>query len=63
MRRPGSAVSKTVLHENVFGLDGDANMASIEIYVHRVRKKLEGSRLEVVTFRGLGYALREGHAA
>ncbi|MDB5361693.1 MAG: DNA-binding response regulator [Rhodospirillales bacterium] len=59
--RAGATVSKTALMENVFGFDDSANVASIEIYVHRVRKKLEGSDVGIVTFRGLGYALRKDH--
>jgi two-component system response regulator TctD len=60
--RRGATVNKASLLENVFGLDDEANMNSIEIYVHRVRKKLEGSDVNIVTFRGLGYALRCEHA-
>jgi two-component system, OmpR family, response regulator TctD len=60
--REGTTVSKTSLMENVFGFDDSANINSIEIYVHRVRKKLEGSGVGIVTFRGLGYALRKDHA-
>ncbi|WP_313518866.1 winged helix-turn-helix domain-containing protein, partial [Pseudomonas sp.] len=30
---------------------------AIEIYIHRLRKKLEGSSVRIVTFRGLGYLL------
>jgi two-component system response regulator TctD len=59
--RAGATVSKTALMESVFGFDDNANIASIEIYVHRVRKKLEGSDVGIVTFRGLGYALRKDH--
>jgi two-component system response regulator TctD len=57
--RAGATVSKTALMESVFGFDDSANIASIEIYVHRVRKKIEGSGVGIVTFRGLGYALRQ----
>lgn len=32
---------------------------SIEVYIHRLRKKLEGSGLAVRTVRGLGYLLEE----
>jgi two-component system response regulator TctD len=59
--RAGATVSKTALMESVFGFDDSANIASIEIYVHRVRKKLEGRDVGIVTFRGLGYALRKDH--
>lgn len=57
MRR-GSTVKKSALFDDVFGLDADTNASAIEIYVHRVRKKLEGSNVEIATLRGLGYLLR-----
>lgn len=55
--RPGRVMSKEQLAAQVFGLDEEASADSIEIYVHRLRKKLEGSGARIVTFRGLGYLL------
>lgn len=55
--RPGRVLSKDQLAAQVFGLDEDASVDAIEIYVHRLRKKLEGSAVRIVTFRGLGYLL------
>ena len=56
--RAGKPVGKAVLAETVFGFQDEANPNAIEIYVHRVRKKLEGSDVGIVTLRGLGYVLR-----
>ncbi|MCY1464381.1 Transcriptional regulatory protein tctD [compost metagenome] len=55
--RPGRVMSKEQLAGQVFGLDEEASADAIEIYVHRLRKKLEGSAVRIVTFRGLGYLL------
>ncbi|MES2819842.1 MAG: response regulator [Pseudomonadota bacterium] len=55
--RPGRVMSKEQLAAQVFGLDEEASADSIEIYVHRLRKKLEGNAVRIVTFRGLGYLL------
>jgi two-component system response regulator TctD len=52
-------VSKSVLTQNVFGFEDDANPNAIEVHVHRVRKKLAGSNVRIVTLRGLGYVLKE----
>ncbi|MBV9219106.1 MAG: response regulator [Methylobacteriaceae bacterium] len=60
--RANKATAKTLLAESVFGFDDDANPAAIEIYVHRLRKKLDGSGVEIVTLRGLGYVLRADDA-
>jgi len=54
----GRVVPKAKLTGTVFGLDDDATDNALEIYVHRVRKKLGGSSVSIGTLRGLGYALR-----
>jgi two-component system OmpR family response regulator len=36
---------------------GESGPGSIEVYIHRLRKKLEGSGLAIRTVRGLGYLL------
>ena len=60
--RPGRVMSKEQLASQVFGLDEEASPDAIEIYIHRLRKKLEGKPVRIVTFRGLGYLL-EGQDA
>ncbi|WP_394561187.1 response regulator [Aquipseudomonas alcaligenes] len=55
--RPGRVMSKEQLADQVFGLDEEASADAIEIYIHRLRKKLEGAAVRIVTFRGLGYLL------
>lgn len=57
MLRPGATISKAVLTMGVFGFDDEANPNAIEIYVHRVRKKLTDSDVGIVTLRGIGYAI------
>lgn len=54
----GRIVSKAALTETVFGFEEDASSNAIEIHIHRLRKKLEGSAVGIGTLRGLGYALR-----
>ncbi|MGY5804128.1 response regulator [Rhizobium sp. LEGMi12c] len=56
--KAGTTVTKATLSESVFGFDDLADTSAIEIYVHRVRKKLEGSTVQIATLRGLGYLLR-----
>ncbi|MFZ6771642.1 response regulator [Undibacterium sp. SXout7W] len=60
MTRPGQAVSKDKLFDEVFALDDDANLDAIEIYIHRLRKKLDSvsvGKVAIVTLRGIGYLL------
>ncbi|MDX7999553.1 transcriptional regulator TctD [Xenorhabdus sp. Reich] len=56
-QRRGRPVSKQQLFEQVFSLSDDANLQSIELYVHRLRKKLLNSDVGIETLRGLGYRL------
>jgi two-component system response regulator TctD len=58
--KAGSTVTKAALSDSVFGFDDIADPSAIEIYVHRLRKKLEGSSVQIATLRGLGYLLRHG---
>ncbi|WP_340614246.1 transcriptional regulator TctD [Xenorhabdus thailandensis] len=57
--RRGRPVSKQQLFEQVFSLSDEANPQSIELYVHRLRKKLLNSDVEIKTLRGLGYRLEQ----
>lgn len=59
--KAGKTVSKTQLSQSIFGLDDLADPSTVEIYVHRVRRKLEGSDVRIVTLRGLGYLLQHAH--
>lgn len=59
LSRSGRPVAREALFEKVFDFDTDARVESIEIYVSRLRKKLEGSGVVINTLRGLGYLLAE----
>ncbi|NUU67500.1 transcriptional regulator TctD [Enterobacteriaceae bacterium BIT-l23] len=53
-RRP---VARQQLFEQIFSLSDEASPESIEIYVHRLRKKLQPGNVRITTIRGLGYLL------
>lgn len=57
--RLGRPVAKESLFEKIFSFDQDARPEAIEIYVCRLRKKLEHSGVAITTLRGLGYLLGE----
>jgi two-component system response regulator TctD len=59
MLKAGSTVAKSALAQSLTSFDQDVTPDAIEIYVHRLRKKLEGSGTAIVTLRGLGYLLRQ----
>lgn len=50
-------VEKNLLFSKVFEQDSEANPDAIEVVLHRLRKKLAGSDVHIVTVRGLGYML------
>ena len=55
--RAGKAVAKSALHERIFELGETASVEAVEVYIHRLRKRLAGSGVGIVTLRGLGYVL------
>lgn len=55
--RQGKPVSKETLAEQIVRLDQDLSPDAMEIYVHRLRKKLADSGVVILTLRGLGYML------
>lgn len=57
LSRIGRPVARDGLFEKIFSMEQDARPEAIEIYVHRLRKKLEGSGAQITTVRGLGYMI------
>eukprot|EP01034_Spumella_vulgaris_P006135 gene6135-biopygen5401 len=58
MLKAGSTVSKQALIDAIFGLDDEPSADAVDIYIHRLRKKLEASQATIITLRGVGYLLR-----
>jgi two-component system response regulator TctD len=59
--RSGMPVEKSQLFSRVFDHDSEASLDAIEVVLHRLRKKLAGSDVHIVTVRGLGYMLESIH--
>jgi DNA-binding response OmpR family regulator len=53
----GKTVSKAVLADAVDDRDAPPSGDAIEIYISRLRKKIEKSTAAIITLRGLGYLL------
>jgi two-component system OmpR family response regulator len=60
MLRQGKVVNKEQIMEALCNWDEDLGENAIEVYIHRLRKKLETSGARIRTIRGLGYLL-EAH--
>ena len=63
MLQNGSALPKQRLMDVIFGMDEDASADAVDLYVHRLRKKLEASDATIMTLRGVGYLLKQKLAA
>jgi two-component system, OmpR family, response regulator TctD len=64
--RAGRAVPKEKLFDEVFALEDEANLDAIEIYIHRLRKKLDAVQTggaSITTLRGIGYLLQAKNPA
>jgi two-component system OmpR family response regulator/two-component system response regulator TctD len=57
--RAGRLVSKEHLVDSLCGWGEEVSINAIEVYVHRLRKKLEPAGIRIVTLRGLGYSLEK----
>jgi two-component system, OmpR family, response regulator len=57
LHRFGRVVSKEQLVEQLYSYDKEVSSNAIEVYVHRVRKKLNGTGLSVRTLYGRGYRM------
>lgn len=54
----GKVVSRTRLTGEIFGHDDEAGPNALDVYVGRVRRKLEPNGPRIVTLRGQGYLLQ-----
>ncbi|MDB5903802.1 MAG: hypothetical protein JWM26_2680 [Betaproteobacteria bacterium] len=57
LQRFGRVVSKDQLVEQLYNYDHDVNHNTIEVYVHRLRKKIAGTGVAVRTLYGRGYMI------
>ena len=58
MLKAGTTVPKQTLAHSLSTLEEGVLADAVELYVHRVRKKITGSGATIVTLRGLGYVLK-----
>lgn len=58
LARPGHAVTKERLFSLVFPGETDVQYEAVEVVAYRLRKKLHGTGVQLVTLRGLGYLIK-----
>ena len=61
MRRAGRVVPKAALEERLYGFGEEVASNTVEVHVHRLRRKLAGcpAGVRIHTVRGVGYLLDE----
>ncbi len=59
MLRSGRVVNKDQLAAQLYGWEEEVGPNAIEVYVHRLRKKVEPAGVVIRTIRGLGYLLEK----
>ena len=59
LSRAKRLVSKDQLVDHLCGWGEEVSHNAIEVYVHRLRKKLEATGVNIITVRGLGYYLEK----
>jgi len=57
LMREGRVVSKEHMVNHLYGWGDEVGPNAIEVYVHRIRKKLEAAGCDIRTVRGMGYLM------
>jgi DNA-binding response OmpR family regulator len=59
LKRAGKLVGKRLFVEHVATWEEEPSENAIEIVIHRLRRKLEGTQVKIRTIHGFGYLLEE----
>jgi two-component system response regulator TctD len=61
LRRVDRVVPKSIVESQLFGNGEELGSNAIEVYVHRLRRRLEqhGAKVRIQTMRGIGYVLSQ----
>lgn len=54
----GGLVSKSQILDHLYGTGAEVEQSAVELYIHRLRKKIARSGTEIKTVRGIGYCFR-----
>ena len=58
LARAGQVAAKDRLMMQLFGDEAEVSVNALELLVSRVRRKLEGADIDIVTLRGTGYRVQ-----
>lgn len=57
LMRAGRVVTKQQILDNLYGWDDASSSNTVEVFVHRLRRKLEATGMDIRTVRGMGYLI------
>lgn len=57
IQKAGEPMTKQQILDRVLPGDTEVNLEAVEVHVHRLRKKLAGTGVQIATVRGMGYCL------
>ena len=60
LNHAGRVAAKEAIADRLAGWDEGVGENAVEVYIHRLRRKLDGSGVSIRTLRGLGYLLEVG---
>jgi two-component system OmpR family response regulator len=55
LMRAGRVVTKQQIIDHLYGWDDPLSSNAVEVLMHRLRKKLDSTGLDIRTIRGMGY--------
>ena len=61
--REGRVVTKQQIVDHLYGWEEGASSNSVEVFVYRLRRKIDGSGVDIRTVRGMGYLIERPSAA
>ncbi|RPI46051.1 MAG: DNA-binding response regulator [Betaproteobacteria bacterium] len=59
--KQGRVVTKQQIVDHLYGWEEASTSNAIEVFVYRLRKKLESSGVDIRTVRGMGYMIEKDH--
>ncbi|MGP1609699.1 MAG: response regulator, partial [Burkholderiales bacterium] len=61
--REGKVVTKQQIVDHLYGWEDVSSSNAVEVFIHRLRKKLDDSGVAITTVRGMGYLIEKPNGA
>ena len=61
--RGSRVVTKQQIIEHLYGWEDVSSSNTVEVFIYRLRKKIERCGVDIRTVRGMGYLIEKPHAA